>query len=870
MRDERVSVRHRTVTQPASSVQKFSMQPSAPSPANDESAGALRILVVGGGIAAQSVIEALRDRDTTAHITMVCEEPRLPWDRVSLSHLLIDGAAEELQLRPAAWYEDHGVEVRIGARVTQLDAARKLAHTSDDETIAWDRCILATGSDALIPPIPGIGQEGVVAFRSPEDCEAIQAASDARKPAAVIGGGLLGLEAARGIAARGAKVTVVHLMDRLMERQLDANAAALLAPAMQELGVEVLLEKSTSMIRGEGGRVTGLDFADGSTLDAELVVVAIGIKSRTDLAKDAGLEVGRGIVVDDRLQTSAPDVFAVGECAEHRGMVYGIVAPIHDQTQVCADAVLGAPEAAYTGSVLSAKLKIMGVDLVSIGAAEGSGATVEDREARSYRKLVVQDGRLVGAVLMGDIKGHELLLDKVKSGEEVTDPLELLAEAGQASAADLPDSAQVCNCNGVCKGAIVEAINAHDLGSTQEVVAKTRAGAGCGTCKPLVKEILLDVRGGQVDENTYLCACRKQTRELVATAIREQGLESVSEVAAACGTGRECGGCNPGLAYLVSEINANRHREERHARFINDRVHGNIQKDGTFSVVPRMKGGRTTSDELRRIADAADKYDIQTIKVTGGQRIDLLGVKKEDLPAIWEDLGMPSGMAYAKSVRTVKTCVGSDHCRFGLDDSMGTGIELEGMLEGLYTPAKVKLGVTGCPRNCAEAYIKDIGLVAIEGGWEVYVGGAGGTVVRKGDLLCTVATKDEAIGAAIAFLQYYRETAEYKERSYTYMERLGLEAVQEVVLDPEQAAALRERFQLAQAATIRDPWLERRKPVVANQFSELDTEAPVFGDPLPIFDGPPDAEGRAAAVPAGAAAQATQVAVTYSTPKEQA
>ncbi len=806
--------------------------PTTPPPPAASASTPRAILVVGGGIAAQSVVEALRERDRTARITMVCDEPRLPWDRVSLSHLLIDGEVDELQLRPEAWYEDQAVEVRTGTRIAQLDAARRTATSEAGEVFTWDRCILATGSDALMPPIPGIEQAGVVAFRSPEDCATIQAAADAGQPAAVIGGGLLGLEAARGIAARGARVTVVHLMDRLMERQLDANAAALLAPAMEDLGVDVLLERQTARIAGTGGRVTGLEFADGSTLAAELVVMAIGIRSRTDLALSAGLEVGRGIVVDDRLQTSAPGVFAVGECAEHRGQVYGIVAPIHEQTQVCAEAVLGAPDAAYAGSILSAKLKIMGIDLVSIGAAEGSGATVEDREARSYRKLIVEQGRLVGAVLMGDVRGHELLLDKVRSGAEVDDALALLTEASQASAADLPDTAQVCNCNGVCKGQIVEAIRAHDLGSTAEVVAKTRAGAGCGTCKPLVKEILLDVRGGNVDENTYLCACRKQTREQIAGVIRSQGLESVSEVARTCGTGRECGGCNPALAYLVSEINANRHREERHARYINDRVHGNIQKDGTFSVVPRMKGGVTTADELRRIADAADKYDIQTIKVTGGQRIDLLGVKKEDLPAIWEDLDMASGMAYAKSVRTVKTCVGSQHCRFGLDDSMGTGIELEGMLEGLYTPAKVKLGVTGCPRNCAEAYIKDIGLVAIEGGWEVYVGGAGGTVVRKGDLLATVTTKDEAIEVALTFLQYYREHADYKERSYTFMERLGLDAVQAVVFDPDEGPALRERFHLAQAATIKDPWLERRAPVVPNQFSELDTTAPVFELPL--------------------------------------
>ncbi|MBJ7473004.1 MAG: NAD(P)/FAD-dependent oxidoreductase, partial [Solirubrobacteraceae bacterium] len=389
----------------------------------------MHILIIGGGIAAQSLAEALRERDTTARITMICEEPRLPWDRVSLSHLLVDGDdVSDLQLRPQGWYEDHAVDVRVGTKVIFLDTARNLVRLDDDSELSYDRCVLATGSEALMPPIPGIKQQGVVAFRSPEDCTVIQEVADAGKRCVVIGGGLLGLEAARGIASRGAPVTVVHLMDRLMERQLDASAAALLAPAMEELDVNVLLGKSTETIVGnEAGEVTGLKFTDGESIDAELVVVAIGIKSRTDLAKTAGLDVRRGIVVDDRLQTSAPKVWAIGECAEHRGMVYGIVAPIHDQTQIAADAILGAPEAYYGGSILSAKLKIMGVDLVSIGSAEGSGATVENREERSYRKLIVENGRLTGAVLMGDIKGHELLLDKVKNAFEVEDALALLA-----------------------------------------------------------------------------------------------------------------------------------------------------------------------------------------------------------------------------------------------------------------------------------------------------------------------------------------------------------------------------------------------------------------------------------------------------------
>ena len=793
------------------------------------------IVVIGGGIAGQAVCEAVRERDMEVPLTLVCEEPRLPYDRVALSALLADEAdAAELQLRPQEWYDDRRVQLRVGDPVVALDAERGAGTLASGTTLEFERAVLATGSDPLIPPLPGTELPGVHPFRGPEDCDAIRAAAESGARAAVIGGGLLGLEAARGLAARGCHVTVVHLMDRLMERQLDAGAAALLAPAMEELGVGVLLERETERVIGTD-RAEGLRFADGEELPAELVVISIGIRARTRLAREAGLDCGRGIAVDDGMRTSAPSVLAVGECAEHRGTVYGIVAPIYEQAEVAAETLVGAG-AEYGGSVMSAKLKVMGVDLVSIGAAEGEGAAVvADEGTGVYRKLVLAGGRAAGAVLMGDIRGHELLLERVRSDAEVDDPLALLAEASRASAADLPDSARICNCNGVCKGAIVGAIRESGLGSTQEVVATTRAGSGCGSCKPLVAELLKIELGGAVEEAAYLCPCRKQTREQLAARIREHGWESVSEVAEGCGSGRDCGACKPGLAYLVSEVNGNRHREERHARFINDRVHANIQRDGTFSVVPRIRGGVTSPAELRRIADVAEKYGVPMVKITGGQRIDLLGVRKEQLPAIWEELDMPSGHAYAKAVRTVKTCVGTDFCRFGLGDAIAAGIELEQEMEGLYTPHKVKSAVSGCPRNCAESYVKDIGVVAVEGGWEVYVGGAAGSTVRKGDLLASVETKAEALRVSITFLQYYRENADYLERSYGFVERVGLDAIKEAVLGEESGERLRERFRIAKAAVDPDPWRERRAPVHPKQFAELDTE--------PALVGPP-AEGR--------------------------
>ena len=786
------------------------------------------ILVVGGGIAGQAVCEAVRRRDERVPVTLVCGEPRLPYDRVRLGSLLDeDGSLDALRLRPDDWYADHHVRVLVGTRVQALDPDIGVATLSDGTGVRFDRAVLCTGSDPLVPPFGNAEAPGVHVYRTPEDCAAIAAAAAGSPRAAVIGGGLLGLEAAHALVKLGCPTTVVHLVDRLMERQLDGPAAAMLQPAIEALGVEVRLEHATSGVLADaGGRVSGLRFAGGGSLECALVVFAIGIRAHVALAREIGLEVGRGVVVDDRLVSSHARVLAVGECAEHRGIVHGIVAPIRDQAEVAADTLCGI-DSAYAGSIPTAKLKVMGIDLVTAGAVVGEReVVVADASAGTYRKLIsAADGSVLGAVLLGDARGAELLTDAVRRGTATEDPLGLLAEASTASAAELPDQARVCNCNGVCKGEIVAAIRERGLGSTQEVVAVTRAGSGCGSCRPVVSELLAIERSGAAEEPAYLCSCRRQTREAIAAVVRETDARSVGELGAACGAGRECGACKPGLAYLISERQAGRFREERHARFINDRVHANIQNDGTFSVVPRIRGGVVTPDQLRRIADVADKYALPMVKITGGQRIDLLGARKEQLPAIWEDLGMPSGHAYAKAVRTVKTCVGTDFCRFGLGDSISLGIELERAMEGLHTPHKVKSAVTGCPRNCAEAYVKDIGLVAVEGGcWEIYVGGAAGSTVRKGDLLATVESAAQAKRVALAYLQHYRENGEHLERTYGFQERVGLEAVRRAVLDPDEQTALIERFRIAKAACDPDPWLERDAPVHPRQFAELDSD----------------------------------------------
>ncbi len=785
------------------------------------------IVVVGGGIAGQAVVEAVRELDRDVPLTLICGERHLPYDRVRLSELLAsDEDPSALILRPREWYADHGVDVLTRAWVTALDLDDRAVRLDDGGTLAYGRLALATGSQPLLPPIPGIELPGVHPFRDPEDCERIReaAASGEVKNAVVIGGGLLGLEAARGIVAQGCPVTVVHLMDRLMERQLDAGAASLLEPRLRALGVEVLLERQTDAIVGDD-RVSALRFRGGEEIPADLVVVSIGIRPEASLARAAGLACERGIVVDALMATSDDAVLAVGECAEHDGVVYGLVAPIVEQAKVAAATLVARETRAYRGSVASAKLKVAGVDLVAIGAAEGDSEAISvDASAGLYRKLVVRDGVAAGAVLLGDTRGSEALLAEISAADPVPDPLSRLAAAAALGPEDLPETAQICNCNGVCKGQLIAAVREGGCQTSREVMAQTRAGTGCGSCKASVKAIVAAATGEAEDEPAYLCACERQTREQLAEAIRSEGWRSVSQVSGACGTGRECGACKPALAYLVSQINANRHHEERHARFINDRVHANIQRDGTFSVVPRIHGGVVTPDQLRRIAAAADKYEVPMVKVTGGQRIDLLGVRKQDLPAIWRDLGMPSGHAYSKAVRTVKTCVGTDFCRFGLGDSIALGIEMEKAWEGLHTPHKVKSGVSGCPRNCAEATVKDIGVVAVEGAWQVRIGGAAGGNVREADVLCTVETRAEALRVTTAFLQFYRENAEYKERAYDFIPRLGLDAIRAAVLDERRCGELVERLRIAKAA-VGDPWLERDEPYHPRQFDDLEEGA---------------------------------------------
>ncbi|MEV6930731.1 nitrite reductase large subunit NirB [Dactylosporangium sp. NPDC051485] len=800
-----------------------------------------KLVVVGNGMAGARTVEEIlrRGGGERFDITVFGAEPYGNYNRILLSEVL-SGAEDEagIVLNDLAWYRDNGIELRAGVRVTRIDRFARVVHAEDGTERHYDKLILATGSRAHVPAIPGLHHpsrgyhQGVFAFRTLDDTRGMIRYAREHERAVVIGGGLLGLEAARGLQHHLPHVTLVHSGGHLMHAQLDAQGGAILRRSVERLGIAVVTGAYTAEILGRDA-VTGVRLRDGREIPCDVVVVAAGIRADTDLAAASGLVVERGIVVDDQMRAlDEPDIYAVGECVQHRGETYGLVAPLWEQAKVLADHVTGAdPGAAYHGTRTATRLKVAGVDVASMGlrAAERDGdeTVVFAEPARGvYRSAVVRDGRLAGATLVGDVRRAALLTRLYHEGVALPDDRAALlvdASGHEDDPAALADDLQVCNCNGVTKAALARAVHSgsRTVGAAMEA---TRAGRGCGSCKPLVTRIVEWAAGGTADEDPaadwYVPGVPMPKQQLM-EAVRRLELRSVSAVFAALAPGgREDAKSKMGLASLLRMLWGAEYVDERDARFINDRVHANIQKDGTFSVVPQMQGGVTTPAQLRRIADVADKYEVPMVKLTGGQRIDLLGVRKEDLPAMWADLGMPSGWAYGKSFRTVKTCVGAEFCRFGLGDSTALGIALEERYQGIEGPGKMKLAVTGCPRNCAEAYVKDLGVVAIEGGrWELYVGGAAGAHVRKGDLLATVSTPEEVVALTGRFLQYYRESANWLERTYAWVPRLGIDHIRAVVVqDAEGIAARLDASMAASVAAYRDPWLERVEAATPGQF----------------------------------------------------
>jgi len=810
-----------------------------------------KLVVIGNGMAGARAVEEVlaRGGGDQFDIVMFGDEVYGNYNRILLSNLLNGSQTQDdILINPLDWYRENSIKLHSGERVEAVDRAAKVVVSSNGVREHYDKLLIATGSRAFIPPMAGVYasegklKRGVFGYRTIDDCAAIVEYARKSKVVVTIGGGLLGLEAARAMTVLGCQSHVVHLAGHLLEMQLDATAGAILKNAMENMGIQVHLKKMTTEVKGSD-RVEGLLFKDETSLDCDMVIVAAGIKPNSEIGVRAGLTVERAIVVDNHMRSvDDPDVYVVGECAQHRGRVYGLVAPLWDQGKVFADHITAKnTSSVYLGSKLATKLKVMGIELAAMGATEPGEERDEviqftEPKKGTYKKLIVRDGRLVGSILMGDISKAAYLMQAFDRDSPLPEErLSLLFDLGTPSAKitldEMPADAQVCNCNGVTKSAIGACVAAGKR-STKAVMDATRAGMGCGSCKSMVKEVVEWFCGGDVQEDPsihyYVPSIPLNKTELI-NAVREQNLKSVSSVFAALAGGVEDAPSKPALASLLITLWNGDYIDERDARFINDRVHGNIQKDGTFSVVPEMPGGVCTPAELKRIADAAVKYDVPLVKVTGGQRIDLVGVKKDDLPGIWNDLGMPAGYAWGKSYRTCKACIGTDFCRFGLGDSMGLALKIERRFRGIDSPGKLKLATAGCPRNCSEALIKDIGVVAIgDGKWEIYVGGAGGAHVRKGDLLCVVDNEDDALLFSGRFMQYYRENAKYKERTYTFLERLGIERIRAVVIDDSDgiAAELDAAMKRSTDATY-DPWKEADAPRTVNQFATAITASEV-------------------------------------------
>ena len=804
-----------------------------------------KLVVIGNGMAGMRTVEELLAlAPARFSITVFGAEPHPNYNRIMLSSVLAgEKTTDEIVINSRDWYAENGISLHTGDPVLAVDPVAKTVTSASGRVESYDRLLLATGSKPLMPPLPGLELPGVVAFRDIADVEQMLAAAEAGQRAVVIGGGLLGLEAAWGLRRRGMPVAVVHLMPTLMERQLDVEAGHLLQKDLTERGLHFFMGGQTEEVMGID-KAEGLKLSDGREVPADLVVVAIGIRPNVDLAKASGLEVNRGIVVGDDMRCSDPAIYSVGECVEHRGQIFGLVAPLWEQAKVCAASLAGRDDAHYVTPPLSTRLKITGIDVFSAGQLsaqdEGDEELVYRDSAKGiYKKLVLRDDKLVGAVMYGDVADGSWYFQMMREKADVA-PMRDRMIFGQAYAdvsckgkggvdvAAMSDDTQVCGCNGVSKGAIVKAITEKGLTSLDEVKAHTKASASCGQCASVVQAILAHTTGATVEAKAAgMCGCTDLSHDEVRKAIVSQGLKTMDAVRSELGWHSHdgCAKCRPALNYYLLCAWPAEYVDDGQSRFINERVHANIQKDGTYSVVPRMWGGVTTPAELRAIADVADKFQIPTVKVTGGQRIDLLGVRKEQLPAVWADLnkaGMVSGHAYAKGLRTVKTCVGSEWCRFGTQDSTGLGIKLERLMWGTWTPHKFKLAVSGCPRNCAEATIKDLGVICVEAGYDIVVGGNGGIDLRGTDPLCRVATEAEVLEYASAFLQIYREEGRYLERTAPWIERVGMDYVKKRVVDdaPGRAAAYA-RFIHSQKYAQTDPWAERVQGVEAHEFQSL-------------------------------------------------
>ncbi|MBZ9910224.1 NAD(P)/FAD-dependent oxidoreductase [Mesorhizobium sp. B2-3-14] len=791
-----------------------------------------KLVIIGNGMAPGRMLEHLLEQAPGRYaVTIFNAEPRVNYDRIMLSPVLSgEKAYEEIIIHGDGWYIANDITLYKGHKIMAIDRQAKTVTSDHGVTEPYDKLVIATGSVPFIIPVPGHNLPGVLTYRDLDDVQAMMLAAQSRAKAVVIGGGLLGLEAAAGLNAQGMDVTVLHVMPTLMERQLDPAAGYLLQRAVEERGIKVITKANTQAITGNG-KVEQVELADGTVIPATLVVMAVGIRPNAALAKEAGIAVNRGIVVDAGMRSNDPDIYALGECAEVNGQVYGLVAPLYEMARVTAQQLAGDETAAFVHSDTPTKLKVTGIELFSLGDfADGEDRqeiVLRDAAAGVYKRLVLRNDRIIGTVLYGETSDGAWFNDLKKKQTDISQMRDTLIfgqsyQGGapldpMAAVAALPDDAEICGCNGVCKGKITGAITGKGLTSLDDVRAHTKASASCGSCTGLVEKLMVLTLGDTYNPAAVqpMCSCTVFGHDDVRRLIKAKGLKTIPAVMqelewkTSCG----CAKCRPALNYYLVCDWPDEYADDYQSRFINERVHANIQKDGTYSVVPRMWGGVTNAAELRAIADVVDKFEIPMVKVTGGQRIDMLGIRKEDLPAVWADLGQAgfvSGHAYAKGLRTVKTCVGSDWCRFGTQDSTGLGIRIEKFMWGSWTPAKVKMAVSGCPRNCAEATCKDVGVICVDSGYEIHFAGAAGLDIKGTEVLGLVRTEDEALEHIVALTQMYREQGRYLERIYKWAKRIGIAEIKRQIMDDgEKRKAYYDRFIFSQKFAQVDPWSER-------------------------------------------------------------
>ena len=803
-----------------------------------------KVIVIGNGMVGYKFCERLVAKDTeqSHQIITFCEEPRPAYDRVHLSEYFSGKTAEDLAMTKFEWYQENGVELHVNEKATSIDRENKTVTTASGKKVPYDKLVMATGSSAFVPPVPGIEKEGVFVYRTIEDLDDIKAYAQKSKTCAVIGGGLLGLEAAKAAQDLGLKTHVVEFAPRLMPRQLDTAAGLLLKEIIEDRGISVHLNKATKNIAGDGV-VSAMEFSDDTELEVDMIIVSAGIRPRDELAKNAGLDVGErgGINVDSYMLTSDPDIFAIGECALYEGMIYGLVAPGYQMADTVSDLLLG-KEASFEGADMSTKLKLIGTDVASFGAIEapeGSNAreiVINDPHAQLFKKLVVsEDGKkLLGGILVGDASAYGGLLQMYQNEMVLPpEPIQLILPASDGApsmgAGDIADSAQICSCEAVTKGTLCAAID-DGCSTIGELKACTKAGTGCGGCVPLMTDVFkARMKENGVVVSNRICEHFDHSRQDLYQIIRSTGIQTFDELIKKHGTGLGCEICKPVVGSILASTWNKPILENAPLQDTNDAFLANIQQDGTYSVIPRIPGGEITPDKLIVIGEVAKKYNLY-MKLTGGQRIDLLGARAHQLPMIWKELidaGFESGHAYGKALRTVKSCVGSTWCRYGVQDSTTLAIDIEKRYRGIRSPHKLKSAVSGCARECAEARSKDFGIIATEKGWNLYVCGNGGLTPRHADLFATDIDRETLIKYIDRFLMYYIKTANRLERTSTWMTKLegGLEHLQDVVINDslgiaaeleEQMQHLINTYECEWANAINDPQKLKRFKAFAN------------------------------------------------------